>query len=102
VSTISPSDETGGLFGVMEAVESVTGIVGPTLGGLVVAWGAARGYEQPALLAVLAAYGLLAVAVASHYDATVMHQARTLAFANLKAASGESVRDEAGDKIKAE
>jgi hypothetical protein len=43
VSTISPSDETGGLFGVMEAVESVAGVVGPTLGGVVVAWGTASG-----------------------------------------------------------
>merc|ERR1719263_1281955 len=33
-SRIANKDDIGGLFGVIEAVESVSGIIGPTLGGI--------------------------------------------------------------------
>uniref|UniRef100_A0A7S2ELQ3 Major facilitator superfamily (MFS) profile domain-containing protein n=1 Tax=Trieres chinensis TaxID=1514140 RepID=A0A7S2ELQ3_TRICV len=33
VSVIAPSGEVGGLFGVLEAVESIAGMIGPMLGG---------------------------------------------------------------------
>lgn len=50
-------------------------------------------YEQPALLAVLVAYGLLGAAVAAQYSATVMAQARALL---LKDKSKVGSSDEGG------
>ena len=42
-SRLAAADQLGGLFGVMESVESVAGLVGPTVGGLA----AARGPAAP-------------------------------------------------------
>lgn len=53
-SQIAPSDEVGGFFGVLEMMESLSGIVGPTIGGLVAAHGEKRGFNHAPLAVVLA------------------------------------------------
>ena len=52
-SNLASGDQLGGLFGVLESVESVAGMVGPTLGGLLAPLADGNG----ALLAVLVCYG---------------------------------------------
>ena len=60
------SDELGGFFGVLESVESVAGLLGPTLGGLL-----ARTHEHAALGAVVTCYALVFALVALFYNAHV-------------------------------
>lgn len=38
-SSIASQDELGGLFGILDATENLTGIVGPLLGGVLTTWG---------------------------------------------------------------
>ena len=52
-SGLAEGDQLGGLFGVLESVESTAGIIGPTLGGLISSQYGSSG----ALAAVLACYG---------------------------------------------
>ena len=53
-SNLAEGDQLGGLFGVLESVESVAGIVGPSLGGALSAYGGPSG----ALAAVVSCYSL--------------------------------------------
>merc|ERR1719247_558526 len=57
-SFLADGDQLGGLFGVMESVESVAGMVGPALGGLAASWHA----DLP-LAAMCGCYGIAAVLV---------------------------------------
>jgi hypothetical protein len=53
--------------------------VGPTLGGVVAAAGAANGFPYAPLAFAVATYGAVAVLVAAAYDATVLARTRRLA-----------------------
>ena len=52
VSQVAPSEEVGGLFGVMDAMESTAGIIGPTLGGVIAKAGDANGVKYAPLMVV--------------------------------------------------
>lgn len=58
-SRLAEADQLGGLFGVLESVESVAGMVGPAAGGLL-----SRYHEHATLTAVLGAYALAFALVA--------------------------------------
>ena len=68
-SSLADKDQLGGLFGVLESVESIAGIVGPTLGGL-----AASYHEQLPLATVLGCYSGCFILVALFFP---RHVART-------------------------
>ena len=59
-SSLAAGDQLGGLFGVLESVESAAGIVGPALGGLLVR----KFDERGALGACVTCYALAFVLVA--------------------------------------
>jgi hypothetical protein len=80
------ADQLGGLFGVMESVESVAGMVGPTLGGL-----AAARHPQLPLAAVCGSYGVAFVLVVLFFKKHVSD----VAHAKQPAASAEGGRDRA-------
>lgn len=63
-SGIASSDEVGGLFGVLEAVESVAGMVGPVLGG---ALALVHPVNAP-LYSVVGLYGVVFVLVSLFYE----------------------------------
>ena len=71
-SGLAAADQLGGLFGVMESVESVAGLVGPTVGGLA----AARGPAAP-LVAVCGCYALAFALVALFFERHVSDVARS-------------------------
>ena len=62
-SGLAEGDQLGGLFGVLESVESVAGIVGPSLGGLLGSLAGTSG----ALAAVLGCYSTAFVLVLTGY-----------------------------------
>lgn len=74
ISQIALPDEVGGLIGVIEAVESFTGIIGPTLGGMIVT----HGGETAPLLVILAIYAALILATLVLYPSTVTARVREL------------------------
>ena len=59
-SSLADGDQLGGLFGVLESVESVAGLVGPTLGGLL----STAAWPHATLTAVCGAYGAAFLLVA--------------------------------------
>mmetsp|Transcript_33792 Transcript_33792/g.57383 ORF Transcript_33792/g.57383 Transcript_33792/m.57383 type:complete len:426 (+) Transcript_33792:1-1278(+) len=61
---IAPSDEVGGLFGLLEAAQSAAGMIGPFIGGLISHY---LGKDAP-LVAVVAVYGFLFAFVSWGYD----------------------------------
>jgi MFS family permease len=67
---LASKEEIGGLFGVMEAVESLAGIVGPTVGGLLY-----RQHRQAPLAILVGVYAVVFVLVALLYRRHVVeHQ----------------------------
>mmetsp|Transcript_90984 Transcript_90984/g.273300 ORF Transcript_90984/g.273300 Transcript_90984/m.273300 type:complete len:274 (+) Transcript_90984:608-1429(+) len=72
--------QLGGLFGVMESVESVAGMFGPALGGLLSAYS-----EHATLGAVCCCYGLAFVLVLLFFEAHVVRPALAKEAANGKA-----------------
>ena len=58
-SGLADGDQLGGLFGVLESVESVAGVIGPALGGAL-----SRSGEAATLGAVCSAYAIALVLVA--------------------------------------
>ena len=75
---MASSEEVGGLFGVVEAMESVGGIVGPALGGVIAKWGESNGMPNAPLIAVVASYASLALLVAMAWEQTVMARTRKM------------------------
>mmetsp|Transcript_6402 Transcript_6402/g.16585 ORF Transcript_6402/g.16585 Transcript_6402/m.16585 type:complete len:108 (+) Transcript_6402:98-421(+) len=69
-SSLADGDQLGGLFGVLESVESVAGMVGPTLGGLLAAW-----YDELPLAIVLLCYAIAFVIVGLFYHQHVIKHA---------------------------
>lgn len=72
-SRVAPSSEIGGLYGVLSAVESLSGMVGPVLGG-------ALAYIDPIqapLLSVVGCYGLVFCLIALGYEKYLLrHQSK--------------------------
>ena len=68
-SNLTTGDQLGGLFGVLESVESVAGMVGPFLGGLLSAYS----QEYGTLAAVISCYGLAFVLVGAFFRVHVLH-----------------------------
>ncbi len=62
LSRLADESERGGLMGVMEAVESISGLIGPTLGGLL-----HRSGPNVPLISVVAIYGLVFLAITWFY-----------------------------------
>lgn len=73
-SRLAPAHELGGLFGVLEAVEAVAGMVGPALGGLLATSG-----EGLALASVCVCYGLTFALVVLTFDKWVVRPTRKAA-----------------------
>ena len=67
ISRLAPADQVGGLFGVMEAVESASGLVGPMLGGLLFRCG-----PNVPLVTVVVIYAVVFVAVYLFYKDTIV------------------------------
>jgi hypothetical protein len=67
-SCLADGDQLGGLFGVMESVESIAGMVGPTVGGLAAAYHA----DLP-LAAVCSSYAVAFALVLLFFGAHVVH-----------------------------
>jgi hypothetical protein len=67
-SYLADGDQLGGLFGVMESVESIAGMVGPALGGLAAAYHA----DLP-LAAVCTSYAIAFVLVLLFFGKHVVH-----------------------------
>jgi len=65
---IAPSNEVGGLFGILEASQSAAGMVGPFLGGLISHY---LGEDAP-LIAVVAVYGFLFSFISWGYERYVI------------------------------
>lgn len=76
-SSLADGDQLGGLFGVLESVESVAGMVGPTLGGLLAAW-----YPDLPLAIVLLCYALAFTLVGLFYRTHVLEHGSALAAAS--------------------
>ena len=66
-ASLAAGDQLGGLFGVLESVESVAGMVGPALGGLLAQAGA-----NAVLAAVCSAYGVASLLVFCFFDKHVL------------------------------
>ncbi len=66
-SSLAEGDQLGGLFGVLESVEAVAGMLGPTLGGL-----AARTHDDLPLSLVLACYASALVLVSLFFGQHVI------------------------------
>ncbi|KAK3256431.1 hypothetical protein CYMTET_34432 [Cymbomonas tetramitiformis] len=62
-SSMAGGDQLGGLFGVLEAVESLAGMIGPAIGGLL-----SRGHAQGPIGAVCALYEVAALLVFLYFD----------------------------------
>ena len=67
ISRLAPADQVGGLFGVMEAVESASGLVGPMLGGLLFRCG-----PNVPLATVVGIYAVVFVSVYMFYKDTIV------------------------------
>ena len=74
-SNLAEGDQLGGLFGVLESVESVAGIVGPSLGGALSAYGGPSG----ALAAVVSCYSLAFGITAAFFKREVSDAAKAKA-----------------------
>ena len=74
-SGLADGDQLGGLFGVLESVESVAGIVGPSLGGALSAYGGPSG----ALAAVVSCYSLAFGITAAFFKREVSDAAKAKA-----------------------
>lgn len=72
ISRLAPADQVGGLFGVMEAVESASGLVGPMLGGLLFRLG-----PNVPLATVVAIYAVVFVAVYLFYKESIVLPTRS-------------------------
>jgi hypothetical protein len=59
--------KVGGLFGVMEALESLAGFIGPAMGGLLY-----RAHPQLPLVTVVVIYGMLFVVVSIFYRKSIV------------------------------
>jgi len=79
-SSLADGDQLGGLIGVLESVESVAGMVGPTLGGLLAAW-----HDGLPLAMVLVCYGTAFVLISLFYRKHVLEGAEKKAAAQKKA-----------------
>lgn len=72
-SRLAEGDQLGGLFGVLESVESLAGIVGPSLGGIL-----AKQYdEMGTLTAVVCCYGAAFLLVLLFFGKHVVHAAES-------------------------
>merc|ERR1712151_214657 len=70
-SSLAEGDQLGGLFGVLESVESMAGMFGPALGGLL-----SRAGANAVLAAVCAAYGIAFMLVLAFFDRHVLSPGR--------------------------
>jgi len=69
-SRLAGADQIGGLFGVMEAVENLAGLVGPLIGGVLY-----RFQKNSPIIVVVSIYLVLLLAVALFYKQTIVkHQ----------------------------
>ena len=84
-TVIAEKDQVGGLFGVMEAVESIAGLVGPTIGGLLY-----RVDPNLPILSVVAIYALVFLCTLGFYKKHILEFHTTYRGA-----------DKHGDKLKA-
>jgi MFS family permease len=66
-SHLAGADQVGGLFGVLEAMESMAGLVGPTLGGLLFKMG-----RHVPLISVVVIYAIVFAAVYLYYKKNVV------------------------------
>lgn len=66
-SRLAGADQVGGLFGIMEGVENISGLIGPALGGLLY-----RLNDNVPLLAVVGIYLLLLVFVFVFYTSSIV------------------------------
>jgi MFS family permease len=57
--SIAPSNELGGLFGILQSAESAAGMIGPVLGGAISHYFGDNGDISAPLMAVLGIYGFL-------------------------------------------
>ena len=85
-SYLADGDQLGGLFGVLESVESVAGMFGPALGGLLAAYG-----QHATLAAVCSCYALAFVMVFLFFDAHVVRPAEVKPSAPVEAADAKKV-----------
>ena len=70
--SLSAGDQLGGLFGILESVESIAGMVGPTAGGLL----SKTGGEMGTLGAVVSCYGCALLLVALFFHTHVVAPAQ--------------------------
>ena len=82
-SRLAEGDQLGGLFGVLESVESLAGIVGPSLGGLLAKVGDGSGTST--LAAVIGCYGAAFALVSIFFSKHVVHGAEQAKKAARKA-----------------
>ena len=82
-SRIADPSQLGGLFGILGSVESLAGIVGPIVGGILAKWDA----EWAPLLAVLILYGMVFAMVYFGYEPIVARQEAATAAAKTGAAT---------------
>jgi len=68
-SNIAPSSEIGGLFGILEAVQSAAGMVGPVLGG---ALSLVKAVDNASLWFVVLLYALVLLVVSFRYDELIL------------------------------
>jgi len=73
-STLADATQIGGLFGILEAVESMSGLVGPAIGGLLF-----RSGPRVPLYSVVCIYSVLFVAVMLFYRSTIVSTNKTTA-----------------------
>eukprot|EP01035_Chromulina_nebulosa_P016990 gene16990-22487_t len=72
-TTLAGADQVGGLFGVLEAVESLAGLIGPTLGGLLFALD-----DRLPIIVVVAVYMSVLGAVMLLYRPTIIEKHSTV------------------------
>lgn len=78
-SKIASSDEIGGLVGLLDAVQSAAGMVGPMIGGILgqISWGKAHDATTNTtapMIAVVGLYGIIFVMVLFGYDKFVVQE----------------------------
>lgn len=66
-SRIAGADQVGGLFGIMEAVENLAGLMGPFLGGILY-----RYNTNAPIVTVVSIYLILLMAVGIFYKSTIL------------------------------
>lgn len=92
VTRLADADEVGGLIGVIEAVESSAGLVGPTLGGLLF-----RQNPNFPLVCVVGLYGVVFVAVWNFYRGYVLEHNKKKSVYVQEKESDENDMDETGE-----